>query len=257
MKRSARYNFRPSPSRANGKAPTAGRLVAFEGLDASGKSTQIRLLLDVLRDSDVQHEYVSFPRTDQRGYGEAIAMFLRGEFGAVEEVSPYLVASLFAGDRVTFKPTLEAWLHGEKLVLADRYFYSNVAFQGAKLRSPDAKRHFRSWIRQIEFVDHQIPVPDVTVFFDVPLDFVKTTIAIHRPHEERSYLNGQADIHEFAFDLQERVAAEYRALALQEQSFHTVSCSTATGQMRSPREIHEEVLEILVSSDLLAEVSWA
>jgi dTMP kinase len=122
----------------------SGYLVAFEGLDGSGKSTQARLLMQSLRNRGIDCEYISFPRTKERGYGEAIAMFLRGEFGSVDSVHPYLVAALFAGDRAAANSTIRSWLAEGKFVVADRYFYSNAAFQAAKLTSDTAKRDFES-----------------------------------------------------------------------------------------------------------------
>ena len=55
-------------------------------------------------DRGVESEYVHFPRFDSPVYGELIARLLRGEFGGVGEVDPYLVALLFAGDRADAAP---------------------------------------------------------------------------------------------------------------------------------------------------------
>jgi dTMP kinase len=228
-----------------------GRIVAFEGLDGSGKSTQVSLLLDRLRSTGVEHEYISFPRTEEPGYGEAIAMFLRGEFGAVEDVSPYLIASLFAGDRAAAKPLLDTWLQSGKLIVADRYFYSNLAFQSAKLLGSAKKQHFRAWLKQVEFGCHRIPPAALTVFFDVPFAFVQSNIIHQRPHEVRSYLNGHPDIHETALDLQERVAIEYRSLAADDSSFCTISCADVAGQMRTVQDIHQEVTRLLEVHELV------
>ena len=71
--------------------------IVLEGLDGAGKSTQIRLLRRLLSERGVESEYIHFPRFDAPVYGELIARFLRGGFGGVNEVDPYLVALLFAG----------------------------------------------------------------------------------------------------------------------------------------------------------------
>ncbi len=70
--------------------------IVLEGLDGAGKSTQIRLLRRLLSERGVESEYIHFPRFDAPVYGELIARFLRGGFGGVNEVDPYLVALLFA-----------------------------------------------------------------------------------------------------------------------------------------------------------------
>ena len=67
--------------------------IVLEGLDGAGRSTQIRMLRQLFADRGVESEYVHFPRFDSPVYGQLIARFLRGEFGGVQEVDPYLVAT--------------------------------------------------------------------------------------------------------------------------------------------------------------------
>ena len=109
--------------------------IVLEGLDGAGKSTQIRMLRRLFSERGVESEYVHFPRFDAPVYGELIARFLRGEFGGVNEVDPYLVALLFAGDRAAAGPQIREWIAAGKAVILDRYVYSNVGFQCAKLPS--------------------------------------------------------------------------------------------------------------------------
>ena len=226
------------------KFALTGKLIAFEGLDGSGKSTQIKLLTKALRRMGIAHECISFPRTHVKGYGEAIAMFLRGEFGSVKEVNPYFVAALFAGDRASARPQMEEWLNAGKFVVADRYFHSNLAFQGAKITVRTQKEHFRKWIREVEFENHRIPKPSLTIFFDVPMSFVKDNISKRHAKETRTYLKGKLDIHEAAFDLQEDVAREYRSFSKSDPSFVQISRIRDHG-MREALEVHHEVLMTL------------
>ena len=94
--------------------------IVLEGLDGAGKSTQIRMLRQLLAERGVESEYVHFPRFDAPVYGELIARFLRGEFGGVQEVDPYLVALIFAGDRADAAPQIRQWLAEGKAVVLDR-----------------------------------------------------------------------------------------------------------------------------------------
>ncbi|MGB8490372.1 MAG: thymidylate kinase, partial [Bacteroidales bacterium] len=113
------------------------KLFVIEGVDGSGKSTQLTLLKDYLTGKGYSCEYLHFPRTDAPYFGELIARFLRGEFGSLNEVDPYLVALLYAGDRKDAAGIIRNWLDNKKIVLLDRYTYSNIAYQCAKLGQQD------------------------------------------------------------------------------------------------------------------------
>jgi len=225
-------------------------IVAFEGIDGSGKSTQSGLLHEWLKTEGAPVRHISFPRVSERGYGEAIAMFLRGEFGSLEQVHPYLAASLFAGDRASAVREIQKWLDEGSLVLVDRYFYSNLAFQAAKIEDPDAKRAFASWLERVEFECNRIPRADLNIFFDVPMDFVLSNVS-RRAQEQRSYLNGRDDIHEAAGQFQQQVVVEYRNFGRRDPTFVVFDCADEHGAMRSADNIQQQLRSLLASAGLL------
>ena len=102
-------------------------LIVIEGLDGSGKSTQVRKLRQYLETLPQPLEYIHFPRYDSPVYGELISRFLRGDFGTNEQVHPQLVALLFAEDRHGAAPQMKRILQEGGNVLLDRYVYSNIA----------------------------------------------------------------------------------------------------------------------------------
>ena len=85
-------------------------LIVIEGLDGSGKSTQVARMSEYLASRDGRSpEYLHFPRFDTPVVGDMIARFLRGEFGRIDQVHPMIVALLFAEDRRDASAMIRGW----------------------------------------------------------------------------------------------------------------------------------------------------
>lgn len=215
--------------------------IVLEGLDGAGKSTQIRMLRQLFADRSVESEYVHFPRFDSPVYGQLIARFLRGEFGGVQEVDPYLVALIFAGDRADAAPQIRQWLAEGKAVVLDRYVYSNVGFQCAKLPAGEERDRLADWIVNLEFGHNALPRPDLSLFLDVPFAFTERKLSEVREGDDRDYLQGGQDIHEASLQLQQDVRSVYLASAAKDPSLRVVDCSDASGAMESPEGIFAKI----------------
>ena len=220
-------------------------LLVIEGLDGAGKSTQVKLLQEYLTAKGMKYEYLHFPRTDSPVYGDLIARFLRGELGDNNNVNPYLVALIYAGDRADSRQMLENWLNSGVTVILDRYVYSNVAYQCAKLEGWDQKLALKKWILETEFTYFKLPKPDLNIFLDVPFEFTKRKLTGNRSGTDRSYLNGQRDIHEEDLDFQSRVRDIYVSLD-GEEYFTRIDCSH-NDAMLPPDAIFKKVIEQLTS----------
>ena len=216
--------------------------IVLEGLDGAGKSTQIAKLRDMFRARGVESEYLHFPRFDAPVYGELIARFLRGDLGSVESVNPYLVALLYAGDRAAAAATIRGWLSDGKVVIVDRYVYSNIGYQCAKLPRGEARNMLKDWILHTEYEEFAIPRPDLSLFLDVPFAFTEKKLSETREGDDRAYLQGGKDIHEASLDLQRSVREVYIDSSLQGDDIKVVDCSTAEGAMASPEEIFERIM---------------
>ena len=215
--------------------------IVLEGLDGAGKSTQIRMLRQLFADRGVESEYVHFPRFDSPVYGQLIARFLRGEFGGVQEVDPYLVALIFAGDRADAAPQIRQWLAEGKAVVLVRYVYSNVGFQCAKLPAGEERDRLADWIVNLEFGHNALPRPDLSLFLDVPFAFTERKLSEVREGDDRDYLQGGQDIHEASLQLQQDVRSVYLASAAKDPSLRVVDCSDASGAMESPEGIFAKI----------------
>ena len=211
--------------------------IVLEGLDGAGKSTQIRMLRQLFADRGVESEYVHFPRFDSPVYGQLIARFLRGEFGGVQEVDPYLVALIFAGDRADAAPQIRQWLAEGKAVVLDRYVYSNVGFQCAKLPAGEERDRLADWIVNLEFGHNALPRPDLSLFLDVPFAFTERKLSEVREGDDRDYLQGGQDIHEASLQLQQDVRSVYLASAAKDPSLRVVDCCDPSGALESPEGI--------------------
>lgn len=199
------------------------KLVVLEGTDGAGKSTQIEKVKEYFNLNSLKYEYFHFPMYGHNEFSEVIAAFLRGEFGNVDEVDPYFVANIYAMDRFMFLPELEKAIEKNDVVLLDRYVFSNLGYQGAKLEGVESEK-IKTWIHQLEFGFLKLPYPDLNIFFDVPMDVVKERLEGKRTGEDRDYLQGKQDIHEADLEFQSRVRDNYLGL-VGATNYKIVSCA--------------------------------
>jgi dTMP kinase len=171
-----------------------GAFVAIEGIDGSGKGTQAALLADRARAAGKSVASFSFPLYDDNPFSVAVADYLNGVFGGVDEVHPELAGLLYACDRFHARPRLEQALAEHDLVVCDRYVASNLAHQGAKLAGADRGR-LLAWLESVEFGEFRLPRPDLVVLLDLEPVLARTLVG---RKAARSYTAMAEDIHESA-----------------------------------------------------------
>ena len=216
-------------------------LTVLEGLDGAGKSTQVKKLRAYLEGVFGSLEYIHFPRYDAPVYGDLISRFLRGDFGDNSSVHPQLVALLFAEDRHGAAPEMKRTLAGGGAVLLDRYVYSNIAYQCAKLSDREAAADLREWIFNTEYGQFDLPKPDLNIFLDVPISFVEKKLTANRAGNDREYLGGAQDIHEADIQFQIKVRDIYRKQCERDPKFIRIDCSDENGQMLPPDAIFAKI----------------
>lgn len=220
-------------------------LVVLEGLDGAGKSTQVKKLRSYLESIFGELEYIHFPRYDAPVYGDLISRFLRGDFGTNETVHPQLVALLFAEDRHGAAPGMKEKLAAGGTVLLDRYVYSNIAYQCAKIKDADEAGRLRDWIFNTEYGSFELPVPDLNIFLDVPIGFVESKLKSQRGGQDRDYLEGRQDIHEADIEFQKRVRDIYREQCGLDPKFIRIDCSDEYGEMLPPGAIFAKIKDVV------------
>ena len=129
-----------------------GRLIAFEGLDQSGKQTQAELLREHLRAAGHKVRLLSFPDYGT-SIGEEIARALQGE----RDYGADVMQLLYVANRYERRREIERWLEGGLILICDRYLASSVAYG-------EAQDLDSAWL-----VDMQkyLPAPDLTILLDI------------------------------------------------------------------------------------------
>lgn len=133
-------------------APGAGRLIAFEGLDQSGKQTQAESLRDHLAGRGRDCRLLSFPDY-QTPIGTELSKALHGE----REYAPDVMQLLYVTNRYERRGDMERLLVSGAVLLCDRYVASSVAYGEAQ--GLDA-----GWLASIQ---RFLPKPDLTILLDI------------------------------------------------------------------------------------------
>ncbi|MDR0839541.1 MAG: deoxynucleoside kinase [Oscillospiraceae bacterium] len=181
-----------------------GKLIVIEGIDGSGKSTQLGLLKSALAELGVAYRYLSFPRYDNES-SLFVRKYLRGEMGFdPDAVNAYAASTFFALDRyLSFHDDWGAFYGGGGVVITDRYTTSNAIHQAAKL-TPAARPAYWEWLYDYEFAKLGLPEPDAVIMLDIPAE---------RSVERLRARGGEFDIHESDFDYLSRCADTAREAA--------------------------------------------
>ncbi|HKW88623.1 MAG TPA: hypothetical protein VJN21_07695 [Candidatus Acidoferrales bacterium] len=217
--------------------PARGKFIAFEGIDGSGKRTQLEMLSRELRRRGVAHVCISFPRYE-RFFGRMVAKYLNGEFGGLEDVDPHFSAMLYAGDRLEHKAEMEKHLAAGKTVIADRYVGSNLAHQTARVPAGE-RREFLKWLEELEYRVYGLPRETSVVYLRVPAEKAQRLVG---EKGTRKYTRKRRDIQEASLAHLKAAAGIYELLS-RKRNWKVVDCADASGQgLLSPEAIHRRVL---------------
>jgi dTMP kinase len=214
-----------------------GKLIAIEGIDGSGKHTQVRLLARELESRGHQVLSTGFPQYGS-WFGKMVGRFLNGEFGQLDSVDPHFAALLYAGDRFECKQPIVAALESGGVVLADRYIASNLAHQAVR-SAPEKRAEFRGWIEHLEYSIYGLPREDLVLYLRLPPREAQTLVA---KKSSREYTDAAHDILESDLRHLQHAADMYDTLS-RSANWKTIECYDSARQMiRSPEEISAEVI---------------
>jgi dTMP kinase len=209
----------------------SGTFITFEGIDGSGKSTQLRLLNNFLRENGSQVV------TTREPGGTTLGLRLRAALlDATEEVDPLTELLVFAADRAQHvRRMLRPALAAGSVVISDRYADATVAYQGAgRGFSPEL-------ISDIVKLATDGLKPDLTLLFDVSVGESTTRTTRRVSGRGGSGKNQRDRLDKETVDFHARVREAYLAIAKQEPE--RVKIIDTSGPVEST---HERVKQILV-----------
>lgn len=168
-----------------------GKLIVIDGLDGSGKSTQLELVQKKLEDMGVPVKTISFPDYESPS-SALVKMYLNGEFSDnPDDINAYAASSFYAVDRYAsyMKYWKEDYFSG-KLILAARYVSSNAIHQMVKLDESEYDQYLE-WLYDYEHEKLGLPPADKVIFLDMPTNISQKLLSKRYNGDE-----SRKDIHE-------------------------------------------------------------
>jgi dTMP kinase len=129
-----------------------GRLIAFEGLDQSGKQTQAESLAAALRAAGHGVQMISFP-----DYGTTIGAEIGAALQGQRSYGPDVLQLLYVANRFEYAARIRAWLTAGQMVVADRYAASSLAYG-------EAQGLDVAWLTDVQRL---LPPADLTLVLDI------------------------------------------------------------------------------------------
>ncbi len=195
------------------------KLVVIEGLDGSGKSTQFEIIDRYFAENNIPHKSISFP--DYNNPSSALVkMYLGGEFSKnAKDINAYAASSFYAVDRyASYKLYWEDAYKNGDLILASRYVTSNAIYQMVKCDKSEWNEYL-DWLYDYEYSKLGLPVPDLVIFLDMPIEVSQKLLAKRYEGDE-----SKKDIHEVDIEFLKscRESALYTA---KKQNWKIINCS--------------------------------
>ena len=168
-----------------------GKIVVIEGLDASGKDTQSKLLQERLENEGYETFKLDLPYYSDPS-STLVKMYLGGELGdKPSDVNAYAASTFYAVDRYSsFKKHWQKEYESDKIIVANRYTTSNASHQMTKL-SEDEWDNYLEWLFEFEYKKMGIPEPDCVIFLDMPVE-ISQKLLMKRYQGD----SGKKDVHE-------------------------------------------------------------
>lgn len=223
-----------------------GKLIVIDGGDGSGKTVQSELLVRSLQEQGYKVKYYDFPRYYTSFHGRIVGRFLAGEFGNLDDVSPYLASLAYALDRASAKDEMDQWLAGGGYILSNRYATSSMAHQGARL-GKNRQSEFINWIDELEYKVHKIPRENIVIYLYVPWQI---GMELTKQKGTRGYIGAGQDIAEKNIRHRQESEKMYLSLAKTRKNWVRIDC-VENGKILPKETIHQRILSVLKEQKII------
>lgn len=213
-----------------------GKLIVIEGLDGSGKSTQLDLLPKALKEKGINCKSVSFPDYESDS-SALVKMYLRGEFGTnPNDVNAFASSIFYTVDRfASFKKNWGEYYNNGGVIVSGRYTTSNAVHQTSKLDKKDWG-NFLDWLYDFEYCKVGIPKPDKVIFLDMPIEVSQKLLSGRYKGDET-----KKDIHESDTEYLSK-CREAATFTARYSGWSVIPCAK-DGEVRSIEDISKDILE--------------
>lgn len=216
------------------------KLIAFEGIDGSGKGTQCQLLLSRLEKLGKKVLKFRYPAYNDLS-SALVEIYLGGRLVPFGTENPYTISSIYAIDhQLAFQKYLQkAYEDNETIIVLDRYIGSNIIHQMSKLPEHQWDEYIE-WIRSYEFGKLKLPRPDVTFYLDIDPEVSMKLIAARCRAQ-----NISPDIHEKNYDYL-RICARAGLYGAEKCNWEIINCmDKETNFIQSSNKIADQIWETL------------
>lgn len=215
----------------------AGVVIAFEGIDGSGKGVQVNEVAARLRSMDKKIRIQDFP-VYSGFYGKEIGKMLSGEYAVrADEVDPRSMSLWYALDRQEALKNIDREAYD--YILFNRSTLSNAAYQSFRVK-PEERDEFTKWLFELEYDRLGVWKPDLYFIFDVTEEQSRKNV---EKKGQREYLTHTYDVYEESRTIMSHARNVYLRQAELHDNIHIVPCMDAEGNFRSIEKITAYVME--------------
>lgn len=215
--------------------------IVIDGIDGSGKGTQVALLEKKLIEMWKKVKILDYPR-----YGKppafAVEKYLNGEYG--NDVSAKQASIFYALDRFDHSLELQKDIQEYDFIISNRYVSANMIHQAGKISDPQEREDFLDWLYDLEFNIFGIKKPDRTIFLNVSPQMSQKLVLLK---QDRAYLKAESrmDIHEADTNHLENAHAVAMDIVSKYPDWIKIDCEIS-GKMKQIEAINDEILEIIL-----------